>query len=136
MTVNRTQALVLGFLLLAWTSLVAILAAAPETYDEVLRLPAGSRAAELGFLGALTTFVVLLGTGVVRRWCWMFWLMLLAFLAGVLRVPAAILQVTGLLAPTGPGWYMLFQALLGVLQFAIALAMLAGYRRGGVWAAF
>ena len=99
-TVNRTQALLLGFLLVAWTSLVAILAAAPETYDEVLRLPAGSRAAELGFLGALSAFLVLLGIGILRCWRWMFWLMLVAFLAGVLRVPAAVLQIVGVLGPT------------------------------------
>jgi hypothetical protein len=36
--VNRTQALVLGFFLLAVTSLVVILAAAPEVYDQALRL--------------------------------------------------------------------------------------------------
>jgi hypothetical protein len=37
---------------------------------------------------------------------------------------------------SGPTWYVLFQALLGVIQFVIGLAMLVGYRRAGAWAAF
>jgi hypothetical protein len=134
--VNRTQVLVLGFLLFAWTSLLVILVAAPEVYDQALRLPTGERrAAEIGFLAALSGFIALLAIGVVRRWRWTFWLVLVAFLFGVLRVPVAILQLTGILAADGPTWYVAFQGLLGVLQFAIGLAMVAGYRRAGVWGA-
>jgi hypothetical protein len=62
-----------------------------------------------------------------------FWLVLVAFLAGVLRVPVAILQLTGILAADAPRWYVSFQELLRVLQLAIGLAMVAGYRRAGVW---
>jgi hypothetical protein len=134
--VNRTQVLVLGFLLFAWTSLLVVLVAAPEVYDQALRLPTGERrAAEIGFLAALSGFIALLAIGVVRRWRWTFWLVLVAFLFGVLRVPVAILQLTGILAADGTTWYVAFQGLLGVLQFAIGLAMVAGYRRAGVWGA-
>src|SRR6266508_361974 len=121
--VNRTQAVVLGFFLLAWVSLLVILAAAPEVYDQALRLPTGDRPLELGFLAALTGFIALLAIGVVRQWRWIFWLILVAFLFGLLRVPVAILQLTGVLAANGPTWYVAFQGLLGVLQFTIALAM-------------
>jgi hypothetical protein len=132
--VNRTQVLVLGFLPLAWASLLGILAAAPEAYDQALRLPTGDRrTAEFGFLAAISAFIALLATGTVRRWRWTFWLVLVAFLAGVLRVPVAILQLTEVLAADGPTWYVASQGLLGVLQFAIGLAMVAGYRRAGVW---
>jgi hypothetical protein len=31
---------------------------------------------------------------------------------------------------------VLYQALLGLLQFVIALFMVAGYRRDGIWGAF
>jgi hypothetical protein len=48
--VNRTQMLVLGFFLLAVTSLLVILAAAPEVYDQALRLPTGNHALEITFL--------------------------------------------------------------------------------------
>jgi hypothetical protein len=134
--VNRTQALVLGFFVLAMTSLLGILAAAPEVYDQALRLPTGNRAVEIAFLAALLGFITLLGIGVLRRWRWAFWLILVAFLAGVLRVPVAVLQLTGVLTADGPRWYVTFQGLLGILQLAIGLAMVAGYRRAGVWGEF
>jgi hypothetical protein len=54
---------------------------------------------------------------VVRRWRWTFWLILVAFLFGVLRVPVAALQLTGVLAVDTPAWYVLYQPLLGVAQF-------------------
>jgi hypothetical protein len=135
--VNRTQVLVLGFLLLAWTSLLIILAAAPAVYDQALRLPTGDRrTAEIGFLAAISGLIALLGVGVVRRWRWTFWLVLVAFLFGVVRVPVAILQLTEILVAGAPTWYVAFQGLLGVLQFAIGLAMVAGYRRAGIWGTF
>jgi hypothetical protein len=107
--------------------------AAPEVYDQGLRLPPGSRAAEIAFLAALVGFIALLGVGVVRRWRWTIWLILVAFLAGVLRVPLAILQLIGALADPSPTWYVVLQGLLGVVQFAIGLVMVAGYRCAGVW---
>jgi hypothetical protein len=136
-TVNRTQAVVLGFALLAWLSLVGILVAAPETLDRTLRLLPGNRQpAELAFLVALSAFIALLGVGVVRRWRWTFWLVLVAFLAGLLRVPASVLELLGVLPSMGPTWYVLLQAAIGLLQFAIGLAMLAGFRKAGPWGAF
>ena len=135
--VNRTQALVLGFFVLVWTGLVAIFAAAPEVYEQALRLPpGGDRSAGLAFLVALSAFMPLLGVGVLRRWRWTFWLILVAFLFGVLRVPASALELWGVLPTAAPTWYVLCQALLGLLQFAIGLAMVAGYRRAGVWGTF
>ena len=131
--VNRIQALVLGFFVLAVASLLVILVVAPEVYDQALRLPTDSRALEVAFLAALVGFIALLCVGVIRRWRWTFWLILVAFLAGVLRVPVAILQLTGSLAAPGPAWYVVFQGLLGVVQFGIGLVMVAGYRRAGVW---
>jgi hypothetical protein len=131
--VNRTQALVLGFFLVVLVSLLVILVAAREVYDQALRLPSDRGVAEIVVLAALTSFIAV---GVVRRWRWMFWLILVAFLAGVLRVPVAILQLTGVLAADGPTWYVSFQGLIGVAQVAIGLAMLAGYRRSGVWGPF
>jgi hypothetical protein len=38
-TINRTQALVIGFVVLAWLSLLGILIAAPDVLDATLRLP-------------------------------------------------------------------------------------------------
>jgi hypothetical protein len=134
--VNRTQALVLGFFVVALISLLVILVAAPDVYDQALQLPDRSGATEVAFLAVLTAFLGLLTVGVLRRWRWTFWLVLLAFLAGVLRVPVAVLQLTGALAADVPIWYVTFQGVIGLAQVAIGLAMLVGYRRAGVWGAF
>jgi len=128
---------VLGFFVLSWASLVTILVATPEVYDQALQLPARDQPLfELAFLAALSIFLVLLGVGVVRRWRWTFWLLVVACIAGVLRVPASILQLSGLLPAESPTWYVLLQAVIGLVQIAIGLAMLAGYRRSGVWGSF
>jgi hypothetical protein len=134
--VNRTQALVLGFFIVALASLVVILVTAPEVYDQALHLREGSAAMEVAFLAALTAFIGLLTVGVLRRWRWIFWLVLVAFFAGVLRVPVAVLQLTGVLAADVPAWYVIFQGVIGLVQVAIGLAMLTGYRRSGVWGSF
>lgn len=132
--VNRLQALVLGFFSLAWVSLVAILALAPDVYDQSLRLPPGDRRPiELGFLCALSVFIAVLSVGVLRRWRWTFWLVLVAFLFGVLRVPASVLELTGWLPAADPSWYVVLQGFVGLVQFGIGLLMLADYRRSGVW---
>jgi hypothetical protein len=131
--VNRTQALVLGFFLVAWVSVLTIRVAAPEVYDQALGLPGNRRSAEIAFLVGLSCFIGLLVVAVVRRWRWAFWLILVAFLFGVLRVPVAALQLTGVLASNAPGWYVLFQGLLGVVQFGIGLVMVADCRQSGPW---
>ena len=137
-SLNRTQQLVLGFFIFAWVALVVILVAAPGTYEQALRLPGGERELPtLAFLAAISVFLVLLGVGVVRRWRWTFWLVLVALLiGGVLRVPASILQLSGVLPADFPGWYVLLQSLIGVVQVGIGVLMLVGYRRAGAWGSF
>ena len=132
--INRVQALVLAFFLMAWISLVAILIAAPEVYERRLRsLPGAQRIVDVVFVVALTAFIVFLSIGVLRRWRWAFWLILIAFLFGVLRVPVAVLQLSGQMTPDGPTWYVILQGVIGVVQVVIALAMILAYRRSGIW---
>jgi hypothetical protein len=97
-----------------------------------MKLP--SAGAGLLFLVGLSAFIALLGVGVLRRWT--FWLISVAFLFGVLRVPATVFTLEGVLPADGPPWYVVYQGFLGVVQFAIALFMLVGYRRAGTWGAF
>jgi hypothetical protein len=85
------------------------------------------------FLGALSAFILLIAVGVVRRWRWIFWLLLLAFLSSVLRVPASLLELANWIPASGPIWYVIFQALIGVVQFAIGLHLVIEYRHYGVW---
>jgi len=136
--VNRTQGLLLGFVIASWVALVAILIGAPEIYDAQLR-PfglAGLIWVRLAFLAAITSLLVLLAIGTLRRWRWTFWLVLVAFAAGVLRVPISALQVVGAIASDVPLWYAGMQALIGISQVVIAVAMVAGYRQNGLWGAF
>ena len=133
---NRTQTLVLGFFLVVVGIVLAVRLAAPSVYRQALQLPSGSSRLQLAFLGALLGFIVVLAVGVVRRWRWTFWLIMLAFLAGALRVPAVAFQFLGFARGSLPAWYLLVQLAIGVAQFVVGLAMLAGYRRAGVWGSF
>jgi hypothetical protein len=135
--INRTQGLVVGFFAVAWIALVVMLAASGDVRDVALRrMPGAGAPAVVGFSVALLAFLTVLAIGVLRRWRWLFWLILVAFAAGVLRVPVAVLQLSGRIAPDGPDWYVLVQGVVGVIQVAVALAMFVGYRRSGPWGAF
>jgi hypothetical protein len=137
---NRTKALVLALFAVYWVFVVVLLAAAGDVYDSLLPQPlrrsGNQRPAEVYTLLVLTALFAVLSTGVIRNWRWTFWLILVVFLAGILRVPAAALQLAGIVPSQGPAWYVALQAVVGLIQFGIALAMLAGYRKGGVWGAF
>ena len=129
--------MVVGFFALVWIALVAILALSPEVYTQTLRGIGGDRfLVGAMFLVALSVLIVLLIVGVFRRWRWTFWLVLIAFFFGVLRVPASVLELAGLIVASGPAWYALLQGVIGVIQFLIAIAMFVGYRRSGVWGEF
>lgn len=129
--------LVTGFFVLVWIALVAILVLSPEVYTQTLRQVGGNiRAIEASFLIALSALITLLVVGVVRRWRWAFWLVLVAFFLGALRLPASVLQIAGTLPASGPSWYEALQGAIGTVQLLIAVAMFAGYRKAGVWGDF
>src|SRR5712691_6887098 len=136
-SLNRTQLLVLSFFGLTWIALVAIFVFTPAVYASTLRQgPVDIVAIEVAFLVALSALIGLLVAAVVRRWWWAFWLILVAFLFGILRLPASGLQLIGVLPAAGPTWYEVLQAVIGLVQFLIAIAMVRGYRRAGVWGEF
>jgi hypothetical protein len=109
--VNRTQRLVLAIVVLTWSTVVAILLLSPEVYDGAAGYghDAHRRLVDLGLLVVLTVPLGFLAVAVVRRWRWAFWLVLAAFFAGLLRVPAAALQLTGHLSMGDPAWYLRHQ---------------------------
>lgn len=136
-SVNRTQLLVVGFFAAVWVALVAILLLAPDVYAASLRgLSADGFGTEASLPAALTALIALLVVGVLRRWRWTFWLVLIAFALGLLRIPAAALELAGVVPATGPAWYEVLQGVIGAAQFGIAIAMIAGYRKRGVWGEF
>jgi hypothetical protein len=134
---NRTQRLVLAFFVVVWVALVTILLTSPQIYDEALKLgPGDHRLADLAFLMSVSVLIAILVVGVFRRWRWIFWLVLVAFLFGFVRVIASVLELMDLMQAEAPAWYIELQAAIGVAQVVIAMAMIAGYRKGGAWGAF
>jgi hypothetical protein len=128
---------VVGFFVLVWIALVAILVLSPDVYTFTLRKIGGDSIAIAAlFLLALSALIAFLAVGVFRRWRWTFWLVLVAFFFGVLRLPASALQLAGMIPASGPTWYEALQGVIGAVQFLIAIAMFAGYRKAGVWGDF
>ena len=130
---NRIKALVLGLFAIYWVVVVLILVFARDVFDQVARLAGDQRPAEIADVLVLTGLLALLSTGVLREWRWTFWLILLAFFAGLLRVPASAMQLTGAVPAQGQHWYVVLQAIVGLTQFVVAVLMLAGYRKAGIW---
>jgi hypothetical protein len=129
--------LVLGFFVVVWIALAAIFFASPQIYDSTLNPSPGAHPqADLAFFASISILLAVLALGVVRRWRWMFWLILVAFFFGPVRVLASVLQLTGVLRAGAPSWYIALQAAIGAVQFLIGLAMVAGYRKAGIWGDF
>ncbi len=127
----------LGFFVLVWIALVAILILSPGVYTQTLRKVGGeSPAIEASFLIVLSTFIAVLMLGVMRRWRWTFWLVLIVFFFGVFRLPASALQLAGMIPASGPTWFEALQGVIGAVQFLVAIAMFVGYRKSGLWGDF
>jgi hypothetical protein len=138
---NRTKVVVLALFAGYWVVVVVLLVAARGFYDsqlpQAVRLPGNNqRPVEVGTLLVATALFAVLSTGIIRGWRWTFWLILIVFLVDIVRVPAAVLQLAGSVPRQGPAWEAALQAVLYLIQFVIALAMLVGYRKAGVWGAF
>ena len=130
---NRTKGLVLALLAAYWVTVIVIWIAARPVFDQVAGLSRGQAGAEGAEVLALTALLLLLSFGVLRGWRWLFWLILIAFLAGILRVPAAALELAGRIPQQGPAWYVVLTAMVGTIQFVVAVTMAAGYRSSGTW---
>ena len=111
---------------------------APEIYLQTLMLqPSAADRRPLVvtvFLVAVVLWIVLLGVGIVRRWRWAFWLIVVAFTFSALQIPATVLELAGILTVGVPVWYSVLRALVAVIELGIGIWMLRLYRRYGVWA--
>jgi len=126
--VSGIQWAVLAFFAAVWITLAVILAAAPEIYG----LAASGVSPGL-FFAAISVLSAVCVIGTARRWRWLFWLVLVAFLAGALRVAASGLAFAGVIRLDGPPWYVALQGAIGIAQLAIGIAMIRAYRRSGIW---
>ena len=103
--VRRLERVLITLFLLLALFVVAVYAAAPSIYTNMLTPSTTDRyplPATL-FLVALLVFIAVLIVGVVRHWRWLFWLLLVAFGCMILEVPATILQLTGVVPSLFPG---------------------------------
>ncbi len=135
--INPVKSAVLVLLASYWVVVVGVLLVARPVYDQLLdqrvRVSGDHRPAEIATLAVLTALLSLLSIGIVRGWRWTFWLILIVFLLGLLRVPQVALELVGKVPSQPPTWFALLTAVVGLIQFGIAVAMVVGYRRAGVW---
>jgi len=127
---SSTQRVVGGFFIGVWVLLVGLRVAAADALQAALGIDG---AAESIFIVAISALIAALLVGIVRRWRWVFWLVLLASVGGAIRVPVSALELGGVISTTLPSWYVALQGGIGVAQVIVAVLMIRGYRRAGVW---
>ncbi|MDI3313705.1 MAG: hypothetical protein QJR12_05295 [Mycobacterium sp.] len=130
---TRLKVLVLALFTAYWMIIAAMVLVARPQYDQLLKLSGNSQKGEVPSLVILTAVLATLSIGVIRGWRWTFWLILLVFLAGVLRAGEMAMQLIGLRPHHGPVWYVVLPGMIGLIQFVIALGMIVSYRRVGPW---
>ena len=74
------------------------------------------------------------GRALFRRWRWLFWLAMIAFLVAPLEIPAGILQLLNVFPIQQPAWYVLLRMATAIVECALGVWMLLTWRRCGVWA--
>jgi hypothetical protein len=135
---QRLQRLLIAFFLLATLFLLVVYVADPSIYTNTLLLassPTDRYPLPITlFLIALLAFIAVLLVGIVHHWRWLFWLLLVAFGAMVLEIPATVLQLTGVLPNLFPVWYSLCRMGVSIIAVLIAIWMARIYRHYGVWA--
>jgi hypothetical protein len=132
-SINRTRALVLGFFVVAWMTLAAILVGSQTVREVMLGRSGTGLPMAVVFLTGLSGFLVVLGSGAALA------LAVLAappgFATGLIRVPLAALQLSGRIPFEEPRWYVALQGVSGLVQAGLAVVMVAGLRRAGPWGA-
>jgi hypothetical protein len=135
---RRLERVLIVFFVLAVLFALVVYIADPSIYAKTLSLapfPVDQYPLPvILFLLGLVVFLIILCVGVVRHWRWLFWLLLVAFGASVLQVPAAILQFAGVLPDPYPLWYSLIRMGVAIVEVGIAIWMIQIYRHAGVWA--
>src|SRR5947209_16686359 len=135
---RRLARILIAFFLMATLFLLVVYFAAPSIYTDTLMLRSSPAdryplPATL-FLVGIVVFIIILIVGVLRKWRWLFWLLLVAFGFMILEIPATFLQLAGVLPNLYPMWYSLCRMGVAVIAFAIGVWMFQFYRRYGVWA--
>jgi hypothetical protein len=132
------QITLIAFVALAVSFLIVVYITAPAMYVQVLlgrsTKPDARPAYVTAFLVATLPFIALLVVGALRRWRWIFWLVLLAFTAEIIALPIDALQLAGVMPLMYPVWYTIVRLVVSALQILIGGWMIWLYLRCGVWA--
>ena len=122
-TVQRLEAVIIAFFVLAALSVLVVYVVDPSVYAKVLKLEPSTTDrypfASTLFLVALLIFIAILIFGVTKHWRWLFWLLLIANGFSILEVPATILQFTGVIPDPYPVWYSLYRMGIAVIQVGL-----------------
>src|SRR5215472_5302508 len=134
----RLEMGMIAFFILAAFSLLVVYLADPAIYAQSLSLissPADRYPVPVTlFLVGVLVLITLLSFGVVRKFRWLFWLILVAFTASVIQIPVEGLQLLGVFPNPYPVWYSLFRGGVGFIELGFAFWMIQTYRHQGVWA--
>ncbi|HLY30875.1 MAG TPA: hypothetical protein VKQ36_07585 [Ktedonobacterales bacterium] len=135
------QVTLIAFFVVVTVFLLVIYAIDPAIYVQTLlgkNAPVARDAHPLivtAFLLGILAFVGVGVVGVVRRWRWVFWLLLIAFMLSFLVIPGVALELAGIIpAAPIPLWYGLTRMATGAAETVIGVWMILIYRRYGVWA--
>ncbi len=135
---RRVQAGVIAFFAVVALSLVVIYTLAPRTYTQVLgsKVPATESHPLIAtvFCAATLLFIALLIVGVLRRWRWIYSLLVVAFIASALQLPAGALELAGTQPNPVPAWYTLYRSVIAAGEVALGIWLIAVWRRWGIWA--
>ncbi|MBV8694330.1 MAG: hypothetical protein JO125_12175 [Chloroflexi bacterium] len=138
LVLRRLERVLIAFFVLAALFLLVVYFADPSIYTKTLLLqpsPANRYPFQVTlFLIGVLVFIAVLIVGVLQHWRWLFWLLLVAFGFSSLEIPAAILQLSGVIPDLFPVWYTLCRMGVAVLEVAIAVWMVQIYRHYGIWA--
>jgi hypothetical protein len=133
---QRLEQALIAFFVAVALSLVVVYGVAPAVYTQVLSLQSTSSyplPLTLFFMGVLALIATLI-VGARRHWRWVFWMILAAFSAAVLDIPATLLQLMGALPNLFPAWYSWYRIGIACVQIVIAVWMWRIYAQHGVWA--
>jgi hypothetical protein len=89
----------------------------------------------IGFTAFFTLIVlVVMVTGVLKLWRWLYWYLMISYGFAVLAIPANIISAFGNSPIKYPTWYYVVSTLLVLAEAAVGVWMVIAYRRYGNWA--
>lgn len=106
--------------------MLLLLAFAAYVFDAVL----GASGLAAPFALLLLALCATVCLGVAHGWRWLFWVLLVAFLASGIAIPLELLMAAGgLPGGRGPAWYQLSRAGVSAVELALGVALLRDYLR-------